>query len=249
MNILDSWQTLTVLLGGVVTLAVFSFLIKENPLYRFFEHLFIGIAAGLGTVLAIRNFLWPNILVPMLGLDIVVYPDGSQSKEYNSFFLLYLLPLAFGLLYYCSYSKKYSWLSKLVIGFTLGMSGGIAFKAFFSEWIPQIASSFKPLVVRECVEGVCAFNWWQSFENIVFLVTLFSVMYYFFFSFERHGKAGERFAYTGRWLMMICFGAFFGSTVMARMALLVERVQFLLIDWSAVVAQLIGISSSGSMGG
>ncbi len=44
---------------------------------------------------------------------------------------------------------------------------------------------------------------------------------------------------------MVCFGAFFGSTVMARMALLVERVGFLLIDWRAVVAHLLGFSGGG----
>ena len=31
--------------------------------------------------------------------------------------------------------------------------------------------------------------------------------------------------------MMITFGAFFGSTVMARMALLIDRLQFLTRDW------------------
>ena len=32
-----TWETLTVILGGVATLAVFSFLVKENSFYRFFE--------------------------------------------------------------------------------------------------------------------------------------------------------------------------------------------------------------------
>jgi hypothetical protein len=40
--------------------------------------------------------------------------------------------------------------------------------------------------------------------------------------------------------MMIVFGAFFGSTVMARMALLVERVQFLLQDWVAALTSSLG---------
>jgi hypothetical protein len=40
---------------------------------------------------------------------------------------------------------------------------------------------------------------------------------------------------------MVCFGAFFGSTVMARLALLVERVQFIVRDWIAAVGGLVGI--------
>lgn len=217
----------TIITAGVATLAIFSFLIKENPFYRFFEHLFIGISAGLISVQGIRYFLWPQILVPMLGLDIVTYPDGTTSKPYEPLLLLYVLPLLFGLLYYFIYSQRYAWLAKLVIGFSLGASAGLAFKGFFAEMLPQLASSFKPLVVMEGGEV----NYLQSVSNIIFIFTLLAVMYYFFFSIKADSSAEKKFSASGRWLMMVCFGSFFGSTVMARLALLVERLQFILIDW------------------
>ena len=235
MTSLDAWHTATVLLGGIGTLAIFSFLIRENPFFRLFEHLFIGIAAGFGLVLGIKNFLWPKVLVPMLGLDIVTYPDGSLSHEYDPRLLLYLLPMLFGLLYYFIYSQRYGWLAKLVIGFSLGMSGGLAFKGFFNQIMPQVASSFRPLAVF--TDGALA--WGPSLENAFFIFTLLAVMYYFFFSFRHGNRAANGFSLSGRWLLMVCFGAFFGSTVMARTALLVERVQFLLIDWYGTVANLV----------
>jgi len=40
---------------------------------------------------------------------------------------------------------------------------------------------------------------------------------------------------------MVCFGAFFGSTVMARLALLVERVQFIAEDWVSAIKVAIGL--------
>ncbi|RMG40513.1 MAG: hypothetical protein D6719_10705 [Candidatus Dadabacteria bacterium] len=236
INYGDSWQLATVLVGGIATLAIFSFLIKENPVYRIFEHLFIGIAAGFGIVFSIQRFLWPNIMVPLLGLDIDVYPDGTLSHSYNYWLLLYILPMVFGLLFYFLYSKRFGWLAKVVIGFQLGASGGLAFKGFFNEMIPQLEKSFKPLVVFSNGEV----NYWQSFEHILFVFTLLSVMYYFFFSFKRESRLAQGFAGSGRWLMMICFGAFFGSTVMARMALLVERLQFLIDDWSPALKYLFG---------
>src|SRR3989338_6929672 len=94
------WGDWTTIMGGVCTLAIFSFLIRENPFYRFFEHLFIGIATGVGAILGIRYFLWPQILKPLMGLDIYYFPDGTLSGEYNSWYLLYIFPLLFGLLYY-----------------------------------------------------------------------------------------------------------------------------------------------------
>jgi hypothetical protein len=229
------WEHLIVFLGGLATLAIFSFLIKENLFYRFFEHLFIGIAAGIGTILAFKNFLWPKVLIPLLGLDIIVFPDGTTSAAYDSRNLLFILPMLFGLLYYFIYSRRYNWLAKLPIGLSLGASAGFAFKGFFNEMMPQIFGSFKPLVV--VAEG--GISWEASLANLLFVFTLLSVMYYFFFSFKPRGVVLQKFSLSGRWLLMICFGAFFGSTVMARMALLVERLQFLIHDWWGVIRGLV----------
>ncbi|NLF24523.1 MAG: hypothetical protein GX589_02550 [Deltaproteobacteria bacterium] len=230
----DFWQITVVLLGGIATLGIYSFLIKENPVFRFFEHLFIGIAAGLGSVLAVKNFLWPRILKPLLGLDIVTYPDGTSSHAYNPLLLLYIAPMLFGLLYYFIYSKKHAWLAKLVIGFSLGMAGGLAFKGFFNQMLPQLFSSFKPLVVMT-ETGV---DLWRSLENTFFVFTLLIVMYYFFFSFNFSIKRSGKLSYAGRWLLMVCFGAFFGSTIMARLSLLVERLEFLLGDFRLTLTAL-----------
>ena len=230
----ELWGNITVVASGIGTLAIFSFLIKENPFYRFFEHIFIGVAAGYLPIFTIKDFLWPQVLSKMFGYGVAVFPDGTAVEEYNPLYLLYIVPMAFGLLYYFIYSRKYGWLAKLVIGFTLGIGAGLTFKGFFAEMIPQLLSSFKPLFVIS--DG--RFNLGQSVNNIIFVLTLLSVMYYFFFSFRRESRVAEGFSTTGRYLMMICFGAFFGSTVMARMALLVERVQFLLVDWVSSVGAL-----------
>ena len=39
----------------------------------------------------------------------------------------------------------------------------------------------------------------------------------------------------GVWFLMIAFGASFGYTVMARMSLLIGRMQFLLKDWLGII--------------
>lgn len=231
---MDNWAIATILLAGVSTLAIFSFLIKENRFYRLFEHLFIGIAAGYLPIVTIKTFLWPQVFEPMLGLTVVTYPDGTVAQPYNPLYLLYLLPFAFGLLYYCIYSKRHGWLAKVVIGFSLGASAGLSFQGFFAEILPQIFSSFKPLVVFEAGR----IDWASSFNHTLFIVILFSVMYYFFFTFRRESRASARISYVGRFFMMVCFGAFFGSTVMARMAILVERLQFLLNTWVPTLTSL-----------
>jgi len=218
----------TIIAGGVATLAIYSFLIKENRFYRFFEHLFIGIASGLGFVFGITQFFWPLVIVLLFGLDIVEFPDGTTNKSYQPLLLLYLFPISFGLLYYCILSERHSWLARLVIGFQLGAAGALSIRGTFNEMLPQVFSSFKPLLVWTSGGD---FDWYNSIGNTVFVYTLIAVMYYFLFSIKRESKVANNFANSGRCLMMICFGAFFGSTVMARMALLVERLNFLYNQW------------------
>ncbi len=230
----DNWAVASIVLAGISTLAIFSFLIKENRFYRLFEHLFIGIAAGYLPIVTVKTFLWPQVFEPMLGFNTIVFPDGTVSTPYNPLYLLYLLPFAFGLLYYFIYSKRHAWIAKVVIGFSLGASAGLSFQGFFAEIIPQIFSSFKPLVVFEAGQ----IDWMTSFNHTLFIVILFSVMYYFFFTFRRESRILTKTAYVGRFFMMVCFGAFFGSTVMARMALLVERLQFLLNTWAPTITSL-----------
>jgi hypothetical protein len=237
MDSSSAWSLASVLVGGLATLAIFSFLIKENAFYRFFEHLFIGIASGLGPMLILRDFLWPNIIEPMLGLTVVTYPDGTQAEPYQPLYLLYLIPMVFGCLYYFIYSQRYSWLAKLVIGFSLGASGALAIRGFFAEAVPQISSSFKPLIVF--VDGNLSLM--ESFNNALFIATLLLVLNYFFFTFGKEGSLQGKMAPLGRPLLMVCFGAFFGSTVMARLALLVERVQFVVRDWVTAVGSVVGL--------
>ena len=213
-----------VIIAGICTLAIYSFLYRENPVYRFFEHIFIGIATAWGLVATVRNYLWPKILRPLSGFDRIPYPDGSYAEPYNSLFLLYLLPIAFGLLYYFILSRKYNWIAQIVIGFQLGVAGGLAFKGTFTELLPQLFDSFRPVFVPGDI--------YSTLSNLVFLLTLLTALAYFFFSFKRTpGGVVAVSSSIGRWMMMGCFGAFFGSTIMARMALLVNRLDFLLRDW------------------
>ena len=227
-------SAITIIIGGLATLGIFTFLWKENKVFRFWEHLFIGISAGIGPVIGIKTYLWPEILEPMLGMNRYHFPDGSYSEPYQPLYLLYIIPVCFGLLYYAIYSRQHAWLANIVIGFSLGFGSTLGLQGFFAEMIPQLTSSAKPLVVYK--EGNIDFL--HSINNCVFLLILFSVLYFFSFTFKRTSKSGNYFASFGKYSLMVCFGAFFGSTVMARLALLVDRIRFLLEDW---VTALLGL--------
>ena len=229
-----SFEWWHIFLGGICTLAIFSFLYKENPVYRFFEHFFIGIATAYGIVVVIREYFWPKVLQPLFGLDRVVFPDGSYAVPYDTRLHWYLVPMAFGSLYYFILSRRYNWLAQLAIGFSFGVSAGLSIKGMFIELLPQLYDSFRPLYLPDFNDASVK----TFLTNLVFMFTLVTAMSYFFFTFRR--KEGGLIDYSstaGRWMLMGCFGAFFGSTITARMALLVERMEFLLNKWGPAIWQ------------
>jgi hypothetical protein len=68
------------------------------------------------------------------------------------------------------------------------------------------------------------------------LVGVSAVLVYFFFSVEHSGVIGA-VSRIGIWFLMVAFGASFGFTIMARISLLIGRMQFLLGDWLNILPQ------------
>ncbi len=230
------WELTGVLAGGICVLAIYSFLYKENSFYRFFEHVFIGVSAGYGVVLTVANFLWPDYIKPKFIQGLVDRP----WEPYDWWGLLWVLPLLYGLLIYFMLSRKRAWIARLVIGLGLGLGGGLYFKGFFAQFLPDVVNSFRPLIVMQPGAQGASLDLWAMFENVFFMTTLVCVMTYFFFSFEHDKPVIKQVSTLGRWLMMVTFGAFFGATVMARMALLIDRLQFLTGDWVDGIGKLFG---------
>lgn len=216
----QGWSTTPgIWIGAIGTLALFSLLYRENRVYRLFEHLFIGLAAGYLIKATWSETLRPQWWVPM---------TGGQWP--------WLFALGVGLMFYTIYSKRYNWMSRVAIGILLGFVSGQIFQQTANEYIPQIRTSFKPLLVRQAdLNPATQITWWgQSLSNLVFVLVILCVLSYFFFSFEQNNRAVRTSARTGRLMMMFAFGAMFGATVMARMALLIDRVWFLMHDWIGI---------------
>ncbi|CUU37814.1 MAG: hypothetical protein K6U12_02560 [Armatimonadetes bacterium] len=207
-----SLDRINVWIGVLCTLAIYSLLYRENPLYRFFEHMYIGLAAGYS--------LGP------LGVDILyrywITPIWVQGQWAWAF----LVP--FGMYLYFIYSERYGWVSRLVIGALVGTSAGLFFQEFASRYVVQLHSTLsRPLWMSSANPEADLFG---VITNWVFIIILVSVLVYFTFSYPQKGVV-KNVATAGRWFLMIGLGAIFGNTVMARMALLIGRIYYLLSDW------------------
>jgi len=94
--------------------------------------------------------------------------------------------------------------------------------------LPQLARAIVPL---------SKFDSHTILYSLVFAVGVLSVLVYFFFSKEQD-QITKRVARLGIYFLMVSFGAAFGFTVMGRVALLIGRLNFLILDW---IYPLIGI--------
>ena len=65
-------------ISALLTLGIFSFLYKDNPVYKFCEHLFVGISAGYWVVLTYYGTIKPNLVDPLFGVPFTF--DGERLR-------------------------------------------------------------------------------------------------------------------------------------------------------------------------
>ncbi len=202
----DPWTWI----AAFLTLMIFSFLFKDNPFYKFGEHLFVGVANGYYIALYWHNSLRPNLY------------EQLAAGNY-----IYIVPLLLGLMYFTRFIPRVAWLVRIPIGFMIGWGAGISIPAYFqAEVLRQLQGTIVlPGIFADAATGVWA---------LIILIGVSCTLVYFFFSKEHKGVLG----YTSRIgiiFIMIGFGASFGYTVMARVSLLIGRIQFLLGPWLGLI--------------
>jgi hypothetical protein len=194
-----------------LTLFIFSFLYKDNPLFKLAEHLYVGISVGYTIVKAYDTVIVHLIIKP-------IFENGEIAL---------LIPVAIGFLMLTRYVPKAAWMSRYAFAFIVGVGSGLAIPRTISSFIlKQVEDTVRPLLSLAGPDSVTfsmnLLNPASNLNAVIILMGVSSVLFYFFFSIEHIGP-GKAVARTGIVFLMIAFGAAFGYTVMARMSLLIGR--------------------------
>ncbi len=223
-------DSITIWIGALVTLAVFSYLVRDNPAYRFVQAAALGAAVGYTLVIAWTQVLYPRWAQPIwnAGMGHVINPANGQPDRTGLLWLLALIP---GSLWYFQLSKKWFWLSTIISGLFVGVAAGLAFKSQMLLIMPQVAASIKPLNPFAGPDGLTWDSLWTCLCDALFLIFLFSALLYFFFSLKPQNPLMGRPLRLGRLAIMTCLGSMFGGTVMTRVAYLLDRLMMLHDDW------------------
>ncbi len=238
-------ETFGIWVAAFLTLALYSFLYDDNPVYKLAEHLFVGVSAGYYVSITFWQVMMPNLIEPL---------RTENFFRMESLFLV--VAAALGIMYLCRFFPSVAWMSRWPIALSVGAGAGMELTAQMqSNVVAQLEGSMlslnpKTLMIMPGSNEMAEQGWmglitnegaWAIFgasggviNNFVILFGLVACLSYFFFSIKHEGSMGLA-ARAGIWFLMISFGASFGFTVMARVSLLIGRMQFLLGDWLHII--------------
>lgn len=223
-----SWpDTIGIWVAAILTLAILSFLVGDNPIYKIAESILIGVSAGYWMVLGFWSTIVPNLLKPLAPQVVRAWALPSIPADATTQWAA-IVPLVLGVMLLWRLAPRGGWIAAWPIAFIVGTTAGLKLISFTqADLLAQVSESMVPLWATG-PDG--AFLPGASIGNLVLVVSLISVLVYFLFSVEHRGPVGtvSRF---GVWVLMITFGSAFGFTVMGRITLLAERFAFLFDDW------------------
>ena len=165
-----------------------------------------------------------TILGPRLIQPLIEDPSGNWHL---------IVPLVLGILLLSKASPSFSWLGSASVGYLFGVGVALGIGgALAGSILPQIGDTIISLWPDD------AGGWGNWVNQIVIAVGTLATLAYFYFTWgvgedngvERRGVA-RWVASIGRYVIMVTFGAIFANTIMARVSLLVGRINFLLGDW------------------
>ncbi|HSG43779.1 MAG TPA: hypothetical protein VLA72_11540 [Anaerolineales bacterium] len=217
MNMSFSMEFLSAIIGLVLTLMVFSYLIGDNPLFRFAVYLFIGSASGYAAAVVWHYVLTPKLFEPLT--------DPAQL-------LLLIVPLILSISLLAKLSPRISWIGNFAMALLVGVGAATAIGgALLGTLIPQALASVDNVPTL----GEMFSNLMKGGEGIVMLLGTIVTLVYFQFGAKRTSDGTlkrnaiiEILAWLGRIFIAITFGVLFASVYMTALTAMIER-------WSSVI--------------
>jgi hypothetical protein len=216
-------DTIWIFIAAFMTLCIYSFLYRDNPFYKFAEHLFVGISAGYYIVFYYHQSVKPNLIDHVAS----VWTRGASPLN-----LIAIIPGILGFFFILRFIPKTSWLSRWSIAFYVGAGSGLSIPRMMkARIITQIQGTMRPFFDTALWNEMSTdFSGWKLLTFLgtpLMIIGVLCTLAYFFFSMAHKGLLGKA-AGIGITFLMIGFGASFGYTVMARISLLIGRTQFLI---------------------
>ncbi len=196
------------LIGLILTLFIYSYVVGDNPLYRLSVHLLVGVSAAYSAVIVIRHIILP------VANQIIQNPTERES-------LLWAIPLFFVLLLLLKRAPGLAWLSNNSVALLVGVGAAVALLGALTGTLwPQITA-------------VAASDPGYQTIIIAILTVLTLLSFQFTGRFKKDGQwqrpVWQRgIVHIGRATLIITFGVLFVALLNTSLILLSSRLGYFL---------------------
>jgi hypothetical protein len=222
-----SIELISAFVGLILTVLVFSYLIGDNPLFRFAIYLFIGVSSGYAA-----TAVWHNVLMPRL---------FTRLDDLNQLILL-IVPLILGISLLAKLSPRISWLGNFAMAVLVGVGAATAVGgALIGTLLPQAEAAMN--MFDPGAPGGGSF-FARLFQGGVMLIGTVLTLASFHYTLGRAADGAAKsnrildgVAWAGRLFLAITLGVLFAGVYMAALTAMIERLSSLI----NFTRQLIGL--------
>jgi hypothetical protein len=210
-------ELISALVGLILTVMVFSYLIGDNLFFRIAVYLFIGVASGYAAVIVWHFVIIPKLIQPFLAFDPLA---------------IVAFVLAVSLL--AKLSPRISWVGSFAMALLVGVGAAAALGgALVGTLLPQAQAAVDGFDLRAAGGGFSALM--QLVEGGVMLLgTVFTLASFHFSAGRAADGAAKRnrilegVAWVGRIFIAITFGVLFAGVYMSALTAMIERLSFII---------------------
>ena len=187
----------------ICTISIYSFLYKDNPLYKFAQYSMIAMGAAHATVMGVI-YIMDNTITPIMA--------GHWAL---------IIPIILGILLFTRPAGKLVHLSNLGMAVLIGVNTGLGVRArIHMDLINLIKMTILPVTTGDPIE---------IFSNMVIIISVVTVVSFFIFTKKSMTQGVPRYmSRIGRYFIMMALGCMFANTALGRISMLTGRIRFVL---------------------
>ncbi len=196
--------------GFALTLMVYSYIIRDNFLYRIAVYIFVGLTAGYTSVVTIES-----VLVPWF--DVTVN-TGEAAK-----IGLGLTPVLLTLLLFMKNSRRFGYIGNFGLAIVVAAGAGVALVGALTGTLIPLAQHTVDASNGELADG------------LVILVGVTSSLIYFQYLARRtrdnqvmRFRSLQLFSAVGQGFIVVTLGALYAGAILTSLAIFSERIGFML---------------------
>jgi hypothetical protein len=220
---LTALETAGTIISALLTVMVLSYVIGDNILFRIAVHIFVGVAAGYAGALALRTVLYTQLVLPL--------QTEGLSAVTTIFVISWVLVLLLALKAWPATASLGSLPMALLVGVGAALVVGGAITGTLVPQTLAAMDSLNPFAVAP-LTGETGL---ERVANVLILLTgTVSTLLYFRFTAKRgplgealHSPLSNAVSSVGRIFIALTFGVMYAGALAAAIAVLSERVQFL----------------------